>query len=650
MSTCRHVSFLLFASVGCVVEGGLVEKEGDPPAFDSTATPPPDDSGSTSTAEEDCNGADDDGDGAVDEGWPDEDGNGRADCLDTTCPPLDLGTAGTIPVEPDCVAAWPVADPWNVEVRWQVSGSAYTDLAWVYATPMVGNLDDDDGDGRVDAHDDADVVVNAGGTLLALEGATGAEKWAWEGVGLMHSVAVADVTGDGRPDVVSITDTGEVLCLDGDGALLWKSTDTVTNRTYAGITAADLDGDGTVEVIADDLVVSGADGETRFSMGVASSRFPLRTAAVADIDLDGDQEVLMAGSAWDDEGHLLWTSKLAGEYGMWPLVVQADGDPAAEVAFVGDAYTLFEDDGTLVTSVSYGAPAHPGPPCVGDFDGDGGPEVGWPAYGTFHLVEPDGTTVWTAAIADNSGFAGCSGWDVDGDGVLEVLYADEEVFRILDGATGLVRYEDPNHHSSTIFEYPSVANVDQDGHGEILVGSSQWTGAWGMLTVYGHAGDGWPAAGADWGLHDYSVGNLDVDGRIPSTPAPVWTDPGVYRARAPTATSRPDLVARITDVCVADCTWGPVMVGVQVENRGPVDVAAGVPVTVYAVDSTGTRAVAGLVLPAIPAGTALEGTEVALGIEDLGADGFSVVVDPDRTLADCDVASNTDTWRETFCP
>jgi hypothetical protein len=46
----------------------------------------PDDTGSTETDSgaslvDDCDGEDNDGDGAVDEDWPDTDGDGVADCL-----------------------------------------------------------------------------------------------------------------------------------------------------------------------------------------------------------------------------------------------------------------------------------------------------------------------------------------------------------------------------------------------------------------------------------------------------------------------------------------------------------------------------------------------------------------------------------------
>ena len=41
-----------------------------------------------------CDGADNDGDGEIDEGFPDDDGKGRVDCLDQVCPVLDLGSPG----------------------------------------------------------------------------------------------------------------------------------------------------------------------------------------------------------------------------------------------------------------------------------------------------------------------------------------------------------------------------------------------------------------------------------------------------------------------------------------------------------------------------------------------------------------------------
>ena len=67
---------------GCVLENDIGGNDDDPVGFDSDPTLPVDTNAETDTAPvEDCNGLDDDGDGQIDEGFPDGDADGFADCL-----------------------------------------------------------------------------------------------------------------------------------------------------------------------------------------------------------------------------------------------------------------------------------------------------------------------------------------------------------------------------------------------------------------------------------------------------------------------------------------------------------------------------------------------------------------------------------------
>jgi hypothetical protein len=106
----------------------------------------------------------------------------------------------------------------------------------------------------------------------------------------------------------------------------------------------------------------------------------------------------------------------------------------------------------------------------------------------------------------------------------------------------------------------------------------------------------------------------------------------------------------ITDVCVADCDYGPVIVGVQVSNAGGSDVDAGATLGLYAEDSTGPRLVASYSLPQILAGTSLDGIEFDLAPADIGQYGFTAVVDYTDELNECVETNNDDTWSDAWCP
>lgn len=647
----------LLLLVACEIDSGL-NATSNKTGFDEgdSGFDPSGDTDSDGVTDEVCNGEDDDGDGEVDEGFPDDDGNGRVDCLDEDCEALDLGEAGSVAIDPVCesTSGAPVADPWNVAVKWTVDTvtGGYDQSA---TTPVMGNLDDDDGDGDIDEDDTPDVLTNvidssfAKAAIVAFDGATGAEKWVYAGAGFASGVAVADVDADGTPDVLGYDSAGHPIALSNTGALKWTGNSTANLGYLPLISVADLDEDGAPEVIAYDTVYNGNTGKKKFQMSAGSATYAI--AAIGDVDLDGDQELAFAGKLYDSDGSLLWNSGEGGSYGMWPIIIQADGDAEAEIGFVGNQWTLWDHDGSNIYKRTYGT-AQPGPPCAGDFDGDGMAEVAWGASATFVEYELDGTKVWSVPMDDSSGLAGCSGYDVDGAGGLEILFADQSTFKIFDGATGATNYTNSKHSSGTAFEYPSVADIDHDGHAEIVFVSNKVIGpAAHAVTVLEHAGGGWPASGSTWGIHDFAITNLNPDGSVPPSPDPYWNKYNVYRARvASDQPGTPDLVPDITDVCVADCDAGPVAVGAWVWNAGSVDVEAGAVLELYAVDGGSERLVGTEVLPAIAAGTSIEGIEFTLEIADLGGEGFRAKVDTSGAVSECDEANNEADWSDTVCP
>lgn len=154
-----------------------------------------------------------------------------------------------------------------------------------------------------------------------------------------------------------------------------------------------------------------------------------------------------------------------------------------------------------------------------------------------------------------------------------------------------------------------------------------------------------------WAVHDFGGTNVGDDGAVPSEPPTSWLDPGVYRARpAEEVLVLPELQARIEDVCVADCDYGPVRVGVAVENAGVTDVAAGVELRLYAVDGEVDRLVATRTLPVLPAGERIDPITFELTPADVGTNGWAATIDEPYTVAECDETDNRDRWDDTICP
>ncbi len=642
-----HVLSLMFAA--CSLETNVQGKDAD--RFDDGTAP--DAETDTDEPVESCNGVDDDADGDIDEGF-DEDGNGRGDCLDDECPELSLGVSASVPIAETCLAGRPVSDPWNVVIEWQY------DVAPDFGAnkmPAVGNMTDDNGDGRIDERDVPDIAfpvyVYPGDTheVLLVSGDGSGLLFRLTDMGANQGVAIADVDGDGSPEVLAFRQGERVVALDATGATRWES-ETFGFSYHEQITVADLDGDGVAEVIADRAILDGRDGSTIAWLDMPEDNY--RSPIVADLDQDGSQEIVLGRFVFDATGARLWEMATAPSAmdSVYSAVVDADGDPGGEVVLVtnGD-YILYDDDGTELLSASlpttYPGDAFPGSPCVADFDGDGEPEMAVGTYGYLAMLELDGTLVWSMPTV-SSGGTGCSGFDFDRDGAAEVVFTDRETFYVCDGRTGTPRFtwDGPGGGG---FMYPVVADVDQDGSAEIVVPTSAGGGFYG-LTVFGQADGTWPSAGPTWGVPDFSETRLDLDGGVPTVPAAPWLTDGAFRARPAGDGARADLTVDFTDACVMDCTYGPVGVALQVANQGAVDVAAGVEIQVWAVDADDTeRLVYTTSLPAVPAGQRLDGMDIPLAPTDAGAHGFRAVIDPEDSERECDESNNTVRWTDVYC-
>ncbi|MFM2245635.1 MAG: hypothetical protein RL071_1709 [Pseudomonadota bacterium] len=618
--------------------------------------------GGTTTPEEECNGIDDDGDGAIDEDFPDTDGDGVPDCRE--CEVDEITTPGAVTIDEACASPDViVTDPWNVAVEWRWSGlSTDPSVSQAFSVPVVGNLIDTDLDGDVDLNDHPIIVVTAfgsgyDGTIVALDGVTRAEIWAVGGISPYSGAALADVDGDGRTDVLTFNIYGQPMALRGDGSVLWTSPATTRFSTYPQVAVADLQGDGDVEVLAQELILDGRSGAVEVTVGVLPS-VPYWIPTAADLDQDGVQEIIFADIVYEHTGAVRWRAPFAGTYGHWAAVIDADGDPEAEVVMLGAGYLgVYEPSGAERSRVAAGT-AQPGAPCVADFDGDGSAEIGWASTNTFQVHDLGGALVWSKPVADYSGLSSCSGYDVDGDGVYEVLYADEDKLYILDGATGAVHFEDAGHASGTLWEYPSVADTDGDGSAEILISSNNYGYAgWSGLTVFGHNGSGWQKAGPAWHTHDFAVTNINPDGSVPARPAPWWQIYNVYRARPAVDTAAVNLQGQIVDVCASGCATGDeVLVTARLQNLGGADSAADVPLALYSTDGAARRLVATATWAPPIAGGVL--TPTLTFAFDAGlllpGGGLELVVDDDGTGAsgqtECDESDNLAAWTEVVCP
>jgi len=631
-----------------------------------------DDDDSTAPPTEECNGVDDDGDGLVDEGFADLDEDGVADCVDASCT-VETPPIGSVASDPLCTAMKPAAaNPWDVTIEWQwtelSSDPSYNQSVGHMA---VGPTRDTNGDGVVGRGDDVHIAAvvhdwdTYSGPVVLLDGATGAEVWVTADVDyyLTGGLLLADLDGDARPEIVAIARSGPnsrfVRALDGEtGGVLWESEQLQSLDWFPMVTIANLDNTGGPELLVANQILDAATGTLIASIPHTYAGFSSYTpGTLADIDLDGEIEVIIREVVWSLSSGIELTLPLHDLSSFRWGIAQLDSDPEPELIMPSfEELTVFEHDGTLRNHWTHlGSP--PGVPCIADFDGDARPEVIHTGTTTRNFDLDSGLAHWTVPTADWSTAAGCSAFDFDLDGAYDVAYADENTFYLVNGATGVVEWSWEDHVSGTAFEYPIIADIDGDESAEIIFGSYETDTSFGFggITVLGHATNDWPNAGPSWGTHDYAPGALNLDGTLPATPNLYWQTDNLFRARPAEPVRVPDLTATITDACWSACEApGEARFVVQVANRGAKGVPTALPVALYALEGETETLLQVQTVPAgLAPGAQSAGIEFSVDPTLLGPGGVRARVDDDgfggQVAVECDEGNNEAVWLTTPC-
>ena len=271
------------------------------------------------------------------------------------------------------------------------------------------------------------------------------------------------------------------------------------------------------------------------------------------------------------------------------------------------------------TSMETGAPrlARPAPDfyVVVDFDCTGDPL-------------PEGcdseNILWKVPNQDCSSRAtGSSVFDFEGDGQAEVVYADEVSFRIFDGRTGAILFDDPTHRSNTRMEMPIVVDVDNDGKAEVVVPEPNGAPELGGIEIWEDSDNNWVRTRRIWNQHSYHVTNVTEDGQIPRDEEENWLNGRLNNFRQNVQPGglfdAADLV--VVSIALEACFANAASIRVTVGNRGSIGVAPGVPVHAVATPAGTTPIDLGFVETTT---TILPGQEEALSFELAVEGGFAL--------------------------
>ncbi len=496
-------------------------------------------------------------------------------------------------------------------------------------------------------------------------------------LGMATSPAVADVTGDGVPEIfvvveyaTSLLAVGDytVAMLDADGTLVWESDHFVgLDFDYAtSISVSDMDHDGAAEIVAGRVILN-ADGTTRGvgqygrgSYGVVDVFGVVVSEAthsvIADLDLDGQEEVITGNAFYDVDGNALWADNSQDD-GMI-AVANLDDDPEGEfVAVSYNTVRAVDTDGTVMWGPMVIQSANiMSPPAIGDIDNDGYPEILTAGGNQLLALNHDGTALWTAKVTDETGATGASIFDFEGDGWAEVVYIDEVEMVAYDGLTGAVKFYNADHNSNTMMDCPIIADVDADGHAEILVAHASLGGH--ALTAFGDRDDSWAPARKLWNQHPYTITNINDDLSVPVTAVQNFTTFNSFKSaidRMPGEALGWELESEIVDVCEDDCDAGTVWVVARILNKSEEVQPGGVYVTLYGLDGGDRVPLSTLQnVDDIPSGMSSEPLVFEIDsvlLTDL--DGFWLYADDDGSgtgfVSECDEDNNDFLYVGPFC-
>ncbi|MFO7946821.1 MAG: PQQ-binding-like beta-propeller repeat protein [Armatimonadota bacterium] len=250
-----------------------------------------------------------------------------------------------------------------------------------------------------------------------------------QAVETFRALHAADIDGDGSDEIVAGSKGGKVYCLE-DGTVRWTFD---AHTSVESVNVANLDGEGTPAVIAGGLqstlytLTPGGEKLWEYELPQYKRTPNIRTVFPADLDGDGEDEVIAGADSWryyafDGDGTKLWQYETihASTVG---TATDMDGDDADEVIAATEYYLWHCIDGDGSGIWRYHSRSGSGPHCnaldTGDINGDGTPEVVFAgADANVHVVS-EGKLMWAFNTGDE--VTGVAVQNVQGDDTPEIL-------------------------------------------------------------------------------------------------------------------------------------------------------------------------------------------------------------------------------------
>lgn len=429
--------------------------------------------------------------------------------------------------------------------------------AWIGAAVAVGVLGEGDKPSMAVTafgNEFCGSFLTATGRLFVVDGA-GKQLWAaQEQINPWVTPVIADVDKDGSSEIIALDSDNKVVEFSSGGLPKWTSTAVVSppgsyispntppfppksvqwfdNQTTLSV--ALLGDPAKPAIVAGNLVLDAVTGTALFTLkDGATDDATLKNASIpVDTDFDGNLEIVASRGVYAGTTGVrkcAFPSGIAKEiFGIAAGRIKKD-DAFATIAGVSGLSAASNDTYSAPselalfngkTCAEIGRFTIPGggggAVAMADTDGDGDLEI--IVAGATSLLVLDGTTQkWKAGVdAAGSKQSGVAAFDFNGDGKAEVVHQDKDFVRVYNGETGAVVYELANT-SGQLFEYPVIADIDGDGHANILAGGSSCqitpAAAAGVRALAGETNE-WLGAPRSWNGFGHNALNVSDRGEV----------------------------------------------------------------------------------------------------------------------------------------
>lgn len=380
---------------------------------------------------------------------------------------------------------------------------------------------------------------------------------------LPQSVAVADLDGDGRPDLAVANyglfpdysaGTVAVLLGNGDGTFRTR-TEFPAGPKLRSVRIADLDEDGDADLITEKSVLLG-NGDGTFAPKTDLGTWSDWSVAVADLNGDGWLDLATTNGYVEpdnEEGMQAVSVRLGNGDGTFGAatgfgtghnaysvaIADLDGDARPDLAVAnfgssqddqGSVSVLRGNgDGTFGLQRYFAAGINPMSLVIADLDEDGRPDIATTNYGadpdyesntvSVLLGNGDGTFHATPEFPVGQNPRSLASADLDGDGLPDLVTADDgsNTVSVLlgngDGSFGAPSFDTGDRPIAV-----AIADLDADGWQDLAVANTSWAhaGLAGSASVLLGNGDGTFGTRTDFGAGTspsaIAISDLDVDG------------------------------------------------------------------------------------------------------------------------------------------